>query len=96
MKVLSVPTTAVRRTHYWVTFAVLAVSVASYTLMQSLTIPVLTELETEFNTDQNTVTWLLTGYLLSASVFTPIMGRLGDAYGKQRLLVISLAALAIG
>ncbi|WP_056604599.1 MFS transporter [Aeromicrobium sp. Root472D3] len=87
---------AVRRTHYWVTFAVLAVSVASYTLMQSLTIPVLTELETEFNTDQNTVTWLLTGYLLSASVFTPIMGRLGDAYGKQRLLVISLAALAIG
>ncbi|MBP2390085.1 MFS transporter [Aeromicrobium fastidiosum] len=85
-----------RRTHYWVTFAVLSVSVASYTLMQSLTIPVLSELETEFNTDQNTVTWLLTGYLLSASVFTPIMGRLGDAYGKQRLLVISLAALAIG
>jgi EmrB/QacA subfamily drug resistance transporter len=85
-----------RRTHYWVTFAVLAVSVASYTLMQSLTIPVLADLETEFNTDQNTVTWLLTGYLLSASVFTPIMGRLGDAYGKQRLLVISLAALAIG
>ena len=89
------PSTA-RRTHYWVTFAVLSVSVASYTLMQSLTIPVLSELETEFNTDQNTVTWLLTGYLLSASIFTPIMGRLGDAYGKQRLLVISLAALAIG
>ena len=39
--------------------------------------------------------WLLTGYLLSASIFTPIMGRLGDAYGKQRLLVISLAALAL-
>jgi EmrB/QacA subfamily drug resistance transporter len=90
-----VPSTA-RRTHYWVTFAVLSVSVASYTLMQSLTIPVLSELEAEFNTDQNTVTWLLTGYLLSASIFTPIMGRLGDAYGKQRMLVISLAALAIG
>jgi EmrB/QacA subfamily drug resistance transporter len=90
-----VPSTA-RRTHYWVTFAVLAVSVASYTLMQSLTIPVLAELEAEFDTDQNTVTWLLTGYLLSASIFTPIMGRLGDAYGKQRLLVISLAALAVG
>jgi EmrB/QacA subfamily drug resistance transporter len=87
---------AARRTHYWVTFAVLAVSVASYTLMQSLTIPVLSQLEVEFDTDQSTVTWLLTGYLLSASVFTPIMGRLGDAYGKQRLLVISLAALAVG
>ncbi len=85
-----------RRTHYWVTFAVLAVAVSSYTLMQSLTIPVLTEIESVFDTDQNTVTWVLTAYLLSASVFTPIMGRLGDAYGKQRLLVVSLVALAIG
>ncbi|WP_235833804.1 MFS transporter [Aeromicrobium chenweiae] len=78
------------------TFAVLAVSVASYTLMQSLTVPVLSEIEAEFDTNQNTVTWVLTAYLLSASVFTPIMGRLGDAYGKQRMLVISLAALALG
>ncbi|MET1038304.1 MAG: MFS transporter [Aeromicrobium sp.] len=87
---------APRRTHYWVTFAVLAVAVSSYTLMQSLTVPVLTQIEDEFNTDQSTVTWVLTAYLLSASVFTPIMGRLGDAYGKQRLLVISLLALAGG
>ena len=85
-----------RRTHYWLTFAVLAVAVASYSLMQSLTIPVLSEIEHELNTDQNTVTWVLTAYLLSASVFTPIMGRLGDAFGKERLLVLSLMALAAG
>ena len=85
-----------RRTHYWVTFAVLAVAVASYTLMQSLTIPVLTEIEEVFDTDQNTVTWVLTAYLLSASVFTPIMGRLGDIFGKQRMLVLSLIALSVG
>jgi EmrB/QacA subfamily drug resistance transporter len=87
---------APRRTHYWVTFAVLAVAVSSYSLMQSLTIPVLAEMEDVFETDQNTVTWVLTAYLLSASVFTPIMGRLGDTYGKKRLLVISLLALALG
>lgn len=85
-----------RRTHYWLTFAVLAVAVSSYSLMQSLTIPVLSEIERELNTDQNTVTWVLTAYLLSASVFTPIMGRLGDAFGKERLLVLSLVALAAG
>lgn len=88
--------TSTRRTHYWVTFAVLAVSVASYTLMQSLTIPVLSEIEQEMNTDQSTVTWVLTAYLLSASVFTPIVGRLGDAFGKQRMLVLSLVALSVG
>lgn len=89
------PSTA-RRTHYWVTFAVLSVAVASYTLMQSLTIPVLTQIEEVFDTDQNTVTWVLTAYLLSASVFTPIMGRLGDIYGKQRMMVVSLVALSLG
>lgn len=85
-----------RRTHYWLTFAVLAVSVASYSLMQSLTIPVLSEIETTLHTDQNTVTWVLTAYLLSASIFTPIVGRFGDALGKERMLVFSLAALAAG
>ena len=85
-----------RRTHYGVTFAVIAVAVASFALMQSMTVPVLTRIETELGTDQNTVTWVLTAYLLSASVFTPIMGRLGDAYGKHRLLVISLGSLAVG
>ena len=90
------PSTPRTRTHYWLTFAVLAVAVSSYSLMQSLTIPVLSEIERELNTDQNTVTWVLTAYLLSASVFTPIMGRLGDAFGKERLLVLSLVALAAG
>ena len=42
------------------------------------------------------VTWVLTAYLLSASVFTPIMGRLGDMFGKKRLLVVALVALALG
>lgn len=85
-----------RRTPYWVTFAVLAVSVGSYTLMQSLTVPVLPVIAGEMQTDQGTVTWVLTAYLLSASVFTPIVGRLGDTYGKQRMLVMSLVALTLG
>jgi EmrB/QacA subfamily drug resistance transporter len=85
-----------RRSHYWVTFAVIAVAVSSYSLMQSMTIPVLPEIEAELDTDQSTVTWVLTAYLLSASVFTPIIGRLGDAHGKKKMTVISLGALAIG
>src|ERR1700752_2247793 len=35
-------------------------------------------------------TWILTGFLLSAAVLTPILGRLGDQFGKERLLLISL------
>lgn len=85
-----------RRTHYLLTYAILAVAVASFALMQSMTVPVLPRIEIEFDTTQSTVTWVLTAYLLSASVFTPIIGRLGDAYGKERMLVFSLTCLALG
>jgi EmrB/QacA subfamily drug resistance transporter len=85
-----------RRSHYQVTFAVLAVSIAAFALLQSLVTPVLAEIQSDLHTTQTTVTWVLTAYLLSASVFTPIIGRIGDKVGKERMLVIALIALTIG
>ena len=38
----------------------------------------------------------MTAYLLSASIFTPILGRVGDMVGKERMLVVTLCALALG
>jgi EmrB/QacA subfamily drug resistance transporter len=85
-----------RRTHHQVTFAVLAAAVAAYALLQSLVTPVLATIAVDLHTDQNTVTWVLTAYLLSASIFTPIMGRIGDMIGKERVFVATLGALAAG
>ena len=79
-----------------VTFAVLAVSVSSFALLQSLIVPVLATIQGQYGTDQATVTWVLTGYLLSASIATPILGRVGDAVGKKKVLVATLALLALG
>ena len=93
---MSTHTESVRRSHHSLTFAVLAVGVLSYALMQSLVTPVLAELEHKLDTDQTTVTWVLTAYLLSASVFTPIVGRIGDKVGKERMMVLSLACLSVG
>jgi EmrB/QacA subfamily drug resistance transporter len=85
-----------RRSHYRLTFSVLAVSVAAFALLQSLVTPVLAEIQRDLHTSQTTVTWVLTAYLLSASVFTPIIGRVGDKVGKERMLVVALVALAVG
>jgi len=79
-----------------VTFAVLALGVSVFALLQSLVIPVLTTVQHELHTSQSAVTWVLTAYLLSASVMTPILGRVGDMVGKQRVFVVSLIALAAG
>src|SRR5260370_35056671 len=84
------------RTHYRATFTVLAAAVAGFTLLQSLVIPVLPTIQAGLHTSQNSVTWVLTAYLLSASVFTPIVGRLGDMRGKERMLVAALIAPTVG
>ena len=74
------------RQHYNVTFAVLAPAGVSYALLQSLVAPALPDIQHALHTSENSVSWVLTAYLLSASVATPLIGRLGDMYGKERLL----------
>ena len=85
-----------RRAPRQLTFAVLAAGVLAFALLQSLVIPVLPTIQEELGATQADVTWVLTAYLLSASIFTPIMGRLGDMTGKKRIFVVALAALALG
>ena len=79
-----------------VTFAVIIVATTAYSVLQSLVTPVLLTIERGLHTSQSTVRWVLTIYLLTASVATPIVGRLGDMIGKKRVLVWVLVVLAGG
>jgi len=85
-----------RRTGPTVIIAVLAMAGTVFSLNQSLVIPALPQLQSAFHTSQSGVTWIVTANLLSASVFTPILGRLGDMFGKQRMLLIAMLGLVIG
>jgi EmrB/QacA subfamily drug resistance transporter len=84
------------RQHYNVTLGVLALAALSYALLQTMVAPALPEIQHELGATPTTVTWVLTVYLLSASVSTPILGRLGDMFGKERVLVLVLVLFAIG
>ncbi|TWD17677.1 putative MFS family arabinose efflux permease [Streptomyces sp. T12] len=75
---------------------VVLLGVFSFALMQSLINPVLPQLQQDLGTTPDLITWVVTAFLLSASVFTPILGRMGDRYGKDRMLVLALIALAVG
>ena len=85
-----------RRAPRQLTFAVLAAGVMAFSLLQSLVIPVLPTIQEALGATQADVTWVLTAYLLSASICTPIVGRLGDMTGKKRMFVVALSALAVG
>jgi EmrB/QacA subfamily drug resistance transporter len=78
------------------TFAVLAAAAAAFSLMQSLVTPVLPTIQRDLHTSTGTVTWVLTAWLLAASVATPLVGRIADMIGKDRALLVALAAIAVG
>ncbi len=65
-------------------------------VMQTLLVPVIKDLPQLLDTAPADATWVLTSTLLSGAVATPIMGRLGDLYGKRRMLVTSLAVMVVG
>lgn len=87
---------AAERQHYGLTLGVLTLAAAAYALQQTMVVPALPALQRELETTTTWVTWVVTGFLLSAAVFTPILGKLGDRYGKERLLVVSLAIFLAG
>jgi EmrB/QacA subfamily drug resistance transporter len=84
------------RQHYGITFAVLALAGFAYSIMSAIVSPALPDIEHAMNTSANGGAWVLTAFLLSTSVFTPIAGRVGDMFGKERMLIVTLAIVAAG
>jgi MFS family permease len=81
---------------YALTLAVLAIATMSYGMLTSLILPALTTVERSLGTSAVSGGWILTAYLISATVTTPVAGRLGDMYGKKRLLLVVLGVLCLG
>jgi EmrB/QacA subfamily drug resistance transporter len=84
------------RVHPNLILAVLSLAGLAYAVLSSAVIPALPTFQHDLHTGETGAAWLLTGFLLSASVGTAIIGRLGDIYGKERLLLWTLLVLAAG
>jgi EmrB/QacA subfamily drug resistance transporter len=84
------------RQHYNVTLAILTLAGVAFALQQTMVIPALPALQHDLHTTTTWVTWVLTIFLLVASVATPVLGKLGDQYGKERILTIALAVFLVG
>ncbi len=79
-----------------VTLAVLSLGAMAYSLLQSGVAPALPNIQHSLHSSETGASWVFTAYLLSAAVGTPILGRLGDMYGKEKWLLYTLAGLAAG
>ncbi|GAB2829244.1 MFS transporter [Actinocorallia aurea] len=84
----------VRRPSVYV--AILAFSGITVSLMQTLVIPLVPRLPGLLHSSTADTAWTVTATLLAAAVITPVVGRLGDMYGKRRMLLLSLGVLVAG
>ncbi len=82
--------------HTRAVFVALLIAGMAYALSQTVVAPALPELEKEFSANASSIAWVLTGYLLAASVATPIIGKLGDLYGRAKVLTLVLLVFALG
>ncbi len=68
--------------------------VASF--MQTILIPIQGQLPDLLHASREDTAWVITITLLVSAICTPISGRLGDMYGKRRVIVVLLMALITG
>ena len=68
----------------------------AFAVLQSLVAPALATIGRDLHASTANSSWIITAYLLSASVLTPILGRLGDMVGKRKVLIGVLTVLALG
>lgn len=68
----------------------------SFAVLQSLVAPALGTIGKDLGVTTTDASWVLTAYLLSAAVLTPILGRLGDMVGKRKVIIVVLALLLVG
>lgn len=80
------------------TVIVFALSLAAMvvSMMQTLVVPILGLIQDDLNASAAEVSWVTTATLLSAAVFTPLLGRFGDQHGKKPTLVGVLLVMVAG
>ncbi|MER5996946.1 MFS transporter [Nonomuraea angiospora] len=85
-----------RRTRPTLVLAFLALAGVVFAMLQSLVAPALPVIAGELSVSTADISWLVTAYLLAAAIATPVAGRLGDMFGRHRVLLIVLGVLAVG
>ncbi|MFD6437729.1 MFS transporter [Streptomyces venezuelae] len=75
---------------------VLGLAAMVVSMMQTLVVPILSIIQKDLDATTAGVSWVTTATLLSAAVFTPLLGRFGDQHGKKPTLIGVLLVMIAG
>jgi MFS family permease len=80
----------------WKVLAVLSCIATMVMYAETMLIPAIPDLIKEFHVSYSMSSWILTAYLISGAVMTPIAGKLSDIYGRKKILLIIMVIYAVG
>jgi MFS family permease len=84
------------RTSAWITLAILGSTILITMYGETMLLPAIRDIIRDFDISYSTSSWILTAYLISGAVATPIAGKLSDIYGRKKMVVIILIIYIIG
>lgn len=80
----------------WKTLGILSCIATMVMYAETMLIPAIPDLISHFHISYTMSSWVLTAYLVSGAVMTPIAGKLSDIYGKKKILLIVMIVYAVG
>lgn len=80
----------------WRTLAILSGLGLIVMFGETMVLPAIPDFIRDFNITYNTSSWILSAYIISGAVMTPIAGKLSDIYGKKKMLLLVMAIYAAG
>src|SRR5919197_3428500 len=80
----------------WKVLAVLSLVATMVMYAETMLIPAIPDLIKDFHVSYSMSSWILTAYLVSGAVMTPIAGKLSDIYGRKKILLIIMVIYAVG
>jgi MFS family permease len=84
------------RTSAWITLAILGSTILITMYGETMLLPAIRDIIGNFHISYSTSSWILTSYLISGAVSTPIAGKLSDIYGRKKMVVVILIIYIIG
>ena len=84
----------------WITLAILGSTILITMYGETMLLPAISDIIRDFDISYSTSSWILTAYLISGAVMTPISGKLSDIYGRKKMVlvifIIYIVGIAIG
>src|ERR1051326_2743188 len=80
----------------WKVLAILSCIATMVMYAETMLIPAIPDLIKDFHVSYSMSSWILTAYLVSGAVMTPIAGKLSDIYGRKKILLSIMIIYAVG